>query len=137
MSDDHHQHGNHIVPLSIYYAVFATLLVMTGVTVGIAYVDLGAANIYVALGIAAFKATVVVLYFMHVKYSSPLVQLSAAAGFIWLAIMLSFTSTDYVTRDYVGASDGWAMQPIDAGTLHHGDTHHGGEGNEEEASGEH
>ena len=114
---EEHESHHHIVPLPIYFTVFTTLMVMTGVTIWIAFQDLGDLNIYVALGIAAFKATIVVLYFMHVKYSSPLIQLAAAAGFIWLAIMLSFTSTDYITREWVGSSDGWAMQPMDTGNL--------------------
>ncbi len=131
MSEHHDEHAPHIVPLGIYYSVFATLMVMTGTTIAIAFVDLGNLNIYVALAIAAFKATVVVLYFMHVKYSSPLIQLAAAAGFIWLAIMLSFTSTDYITREWVGASEGWTMQPLDAGNLgSHGAAAESGEGAE-------
>ena len=59
---------HHVVPTKIYYAIFATLMVLTGVTVAVAYVDLGPLNTVVALAIACFKALIVVLFFMHVKY---------------------------------------------------------------------
>ena len=69
-------HG-HVTPLGVYLAIFATLMVLTGVTVVVAYVDLGQANIFIALGIAGFKATLVVLYFMHVAHASRLTKLFA------------------------------------------------------------
>ena len=66
-----HSHGaHHVVPTTIYYAIFATLMVLTGVTVAVAYIDLGALNAVAAIAIACFKALIVVLYFMHVKYST-------------------------------------------------------------------
>ena len=91
---------HHIVPVRIYYAVFATLMVLTGVTVGVAYLDLGPINAVVALVIACIKATIVVLYFMHVKYSSRLIKLTVVAGLYWMVILLGLTLGDYLTRGW-------------------------------------
>jgi cytochrome c oxidase subunit 4 len=96
---EHAEHSSvHIMPLKIYYAVFATLMVLTGVTVGVAYVDLGALNTVAAVVIACFKATIVVLYFMHVKYSTRLTKLTVIAGLYWMGILLALTLNDYLTR---------------------------------------
>jgi len=95
-----HASSHHIVPLRIYYAVFATLLVLTGVTVGVAYLDLGAMNTVVAIAIAFTKATFVVLYFMHVKYSTRLIKLTIVAGLYWMGILLVLTLSDYLTRGW-------------------------------------
>jgi cytochrome c oxidase subunit 4 len=85
--------------LRSYFAVFTALLVLTGVTIWIAFQDFGAFNTPLALGLAGFKATLVVLYFMHVRHSSRLVMLTAASGFVFLVILLVFTFSDYATRD--------------------------------------
>jgi cytochrome c oxidase subunit 4 len=81
-----------------YFVVFVTLLVLLAATVGVAFLDLGAWNLPVALAIAITKAVLILLIFMHVRYSSSLIWLVAAAGFFWLAIMLLFTLADYLTR---------------------------------------
>jgi len=94
----HAQH--HVVPLTIYYAVFGTLLALTGVTVAVAYMDLGAFNTVAAIAIACFKALIVVLYFMHVKYSTRLVKLTVIAGLYWMGILLALTLSDYLTRGW-------------------------------------
>jgi cytochrome c oxidase subunit 4 len=94
------QSSHHVVPVGIYYAVFATLLVLTGVTVGVAYLDLGPMNIVVAIAIACFKAMIVVLYFMHVKYSTRLIKLTVVAGLYWIGILLVLTLNDYLTRGW-------------------------------------
>jgi cytochrome c oxidase subunit 4 len=99
---EEHEH-EHIVPRSLYYAVFAALMVLTAVTVGVAYVDLGALNIAVALAVALVKAALVVLFFMHVKYSSRLVQLVVLASIVWLIILFSITLSDYITRGWMAA----------------------------------
>ena len=91
---------HHIVPTPIYYAIFATLLVLTGVTVAAAYVDLGRMNAVVALAIAGFKAVIVVLFFMHLKYSTRLVKLTLIAGLYWMGILLALTLSDYLTRGW-------------------------------------
>ena len=86
----------------VYFAVFAGLLGLTALTTGIAFVDLGRiGNISVALTIAVIKAVLVMLYFMHLRYSSPLTILFASAGVFWLGIMLVLTLSDYISRGWV------------------------------------
>ena len=90
--------SEHIVSPKIYAVIGGTLLLFTGITVYAAYVDLGPLNIVVALAIATFKATLVVLYFMHLRYSPKRTQLVIVSGIFWLAIMLFMTLSDYITR---------------------------------------
>jgi cytochrome c oxidase subunit 4 len=98
----HHSHVHvHVTPLPVYLAVFATLMVLTAVTVAVAYVNLGEFNKVVALGIASFKATIVVLYFMHVKYASRLTKLFAVTGVFFLIILFGLTMTDYGSRMWI------------------------------------
>jgi cytochrome c oxidase subunit 4 len=89
---------HHVVPKSTYVIIFVWLLVLLVLTVAASKVDLGFWNAPVALTIAIVKAVLIVLFFMHVRYSSRLVQLFAASGFVWLAIMLSFTMADVWAR---------------------------------------
>lgn len=93
---EHVEH--HIVSPFQYMLVFATLLVGTAITVGAAYIELGVLNPIVALGIASFKAVVVILFFMHVKYQSRLVKLTVGAGFFTFLVMITMTLTDYMSR---------------------------------------
>lgn len=93
--------SEHIVPLKTYYAIFAALLAGTAVTVGVAFLDLGPMNTVVAITIAVIKALLVVLYFMHVKYSSRLTWVFAGAGFVWLVLMIGFTIADFDTRGWI------------------------------------
>jgi cytochrome c oxidase subunit 4 len=95
---------SHIASKGSYIGIFLTLMVLTAVTVAAAFVNLGAFNASVALAIATFKATLVVLFFMHVKYSSRLTQIVVISGFFFLAILLALTMTDYASR-------GWALLP--------------------------
>ena len=81
-----------------YVIVFVILLVLLVATVGVAFVDLGPWNLPVGLSIAVTKAVLILLVFMHVRYSGSLIWLVAGAGFFWLAIMLLFTLADYLTR---------------------------------------
>jgi cytochrome c oxidase subunit IV len=94
----------HVVPVRTYLGVFAALLALTAITTAAAFVDLGPFNNVVALGIAVLKATLVVLIFMHVKYSPRLVPLVVIAGGFWLVILIALTLTDYLTR-------GWLQVP--------------------------
>jgi cytochrome c oxidase subunit 4 len=84
----------------IYYTIFAALMALTLVTVAVAYVDLGAINTVAALGIAALKAAIVVLYFMHVKFGTRLIKLTVIAGLYWMGILLALTLSDYLTRGW-------------------------------------
>ena len=97
----------HVMPVKTYLTVFAALMVLTVITVAVAFVDLGPFNVMVAVTIAAVKAYVVVLYFMHVKYSNKVIWLSAVAGFIWFGLMLALTFSDYATRDWIPAPGAW------------------------------
>ena len=93
--------SGHVSPLKVYLGIFLALMVLTAVTIAVAYVDLGQFNKLVALGIASFKATLVVLYFMHVKYASRLTKLVVVSGFFFLAILLGLTMSDYSSRTWV------------------------------------
>ncbi len=92
--------AGHISPISLYITIFASLMVLTGVTVGAAYVDLGVFNFSVAMLIAAFKASLVVWYFMHVKYQSQLTKLTVATGLFFLAILLGLMLIDYTSKAF-------------------------------------
>src|SRR6266550_1948744 len=92
--------AGHIVPRRTYYFIFATLLLLTYATVRISALDLGAMNTVAALAIAALKATLVVLFFMHVKYGSRLTKLAVVAGLYWLLLLLALTFSDYMTRPW-------------------------------------
>jgi cytochrome c oxidase subunit IV len=96
-------HTQHIVSPGMYLTIILILMALTGITVGAAFVDLGRFNIVVALAIATAKATLVVLIFMHAKYSPKRTQLVIIAGIFWLAILLFMTMSDYISRvDYRG-----------------------------------
>ena len=90
----------HIVPKRTYYLIFGALMVLTLVTVWISSIDLGSLNTVAALAIAGFKATLVVLFFMHVKYSTRLTRLAVIGGLYWLGILLALTLSDYLTRSW-------------------------------------
>lgn len=90
--------SEHIVSPKIYFAIFLTLMIGTVTTVWAAFQDFGPFNIVIALGIATLKATLVVLYFMHARYSPKRTQLVIVCSVFWLAIMLALTLTDYTTR---------------------------------------
>ena len=84
-----------------YYVIFAVLMVLLVVTVGVARIEFGIFNVVVALTVAVVKAVLIILYFMHVRYSTRLIQFFAVAAFFWLVILLGFTFTDYLTRPVV------------------------------------
>jgi cytochrome c oxidase subunit 4 len=90
--------SGHVVPTRVYYTIFALLMLGTYLTVQAAYLDLGPMNSAVALVIAVTKAVLVVLYFMHVKYSPRLTVAVVVGSVFWLAILVAITYADYVTR---------------------------------------
>jgi cytochrome c oxidase subunit 4 len=92
--------AEHLVSKKVYYAVFGTLMALTAITVAVAYIDLGPINTIAAIGIACFKAIIVVLYFMHVKFGTRLVKLTVIAGLYWMGILLTLTLSDYLTRGW-------------------------------------
>jgi cytochrome c oxidase subunit IV len=94
--------SDHIVSPVVYVGVFLALMVGTGLTVFAATVDLGMWNTPVALLIAVAKALLVVLFFMHVKYSSRLVSLAVGASILWLLLLIVGVVADYLSRGWVG-----------------------------------
>ncbi len=90
----------HVLPIRVYLVVFFSLLLLTWATVEVAFIDLGSLNLFVALGIAGFKATLVVMYFMHVKYNERLIGLFVVGGVFWLTVMLFFLLVDYWSRGW-------------------------------------
>jgi cytochrome c oxidase subunit 4 len=88
----------HIAPAKLYVAIWAILMVMTLTTVLVSFVDIGPMNIVIALAIATFKGTLVVLFFMHLRYSPKLTMVTVVAAMFFLFLLLSLTMTDYLTR---------------------------------------
>ena len=96
--------SEHIVHPRVYITIFLVLMVGTGLTVLAAYRDFpGPLNAIVAMTIAVVKATFVILYFMHVRYSSRLIWLVLGAALFWLTIMFALTISDYSTRSWLPA----------------------------------
>jgi cytochrome c oxidase subunit 4 len=94
--------SEHISPVKLYAIIFGSLLFLTVSTAGFAFIDLGGnLNTLVALAIAVGKALLVVLYFMHARYSSRLTWIFAAAGFIWLMILIGGTLDDVLWRESI------------------------------------
>ena len=87
-----------LVPRQLYYRVFVALLGLTLLTVGVAFLELGPLNIIIALTIAAAKALLVLLFFMHLRYRSGLIWIVWGAGIFWLMLLLIITLSDYLTR---------------------------------------
>jgi cytochrome c oxidase subunit 4 len=92
--------SDHISPVGLYITIFLALMVGTALTVGAAYVNLGMLNFPVAMLIAIVKASLVVWYFMHVKYQSHLTKLTVATGLFFLAILLGMMLIDYTSKDF-------------------------------------
>jgi cytochrome c oxidase subunit 4 len=98
----------HVLPKSIYYTIFMSLMVLTILTVGAAFINLGSANFPIAIGIAITKATLVVLFFMHVKYSSRMTKMVVGLAVFFLLTLLGLTMTDYMTRGWLSSPRGTA-----------------------------
>jgi cytochrome c oxidase subunit 4 len=98
-ADQSHGAG-HISPIGLYVTIFLSLMVLTAATVGAAYIDLGQFNFLVAMIIAVFKASLVVWFFMHVKYQSSLTKLTLATGIFFLAILLGMMLIDYTSKSF-------------------------------------
>jgi cytochrome c oxidase subunit 4 len=89
----------------VYYVVFAALLALLVLTVAVAEWSLGLFAFLAAISVATVKAALILLYFMHVRYSPPLIRLFAGAAFFWLAILFGLTLSDYSTREPPGTRD--------------------------------
>ena len=99
--------SEHIVEKKIYYKVFGVLMALLGATVAIAYIHLGKLNVIAALTIAVIKAVLIILYFMHVRYSSRLLWIFVGAGFFWLGILFALSYSDFFTRGWLPLPTGW------------------------------
>ena len=100
MSNHHPQHV--ITPVSTYVTIFVLLLIGTGLTVFVAMNDFGWLNTPIALGVALIKASLVVIYFMGVRYNTPLTRLVAISGFVWVLILFGLGMSDYLSRHWIG-----------------------------------
>jgi cytochrome c oxidase subunit 4 len=96
----------HITSVRTYFLVFAVLMVLTAITVLVAFQDFGAWNDIVALTIAVIKASLVVLFFMHIYYSGRLSKLVVVSGLLWLFILIGLTMSDYLSRGLVALASG-------------------------------
>jgi cytochrome c oxidase subunit 4 len=113
---------HHVIPVSVYLRVFTALMVLFVLTVAAALVDFhhligpqfGWLNIVIAMIIAVIKAVIIVLYFMHVRYSSRLTQVIAISAFLWLGILFLFTLTDYFSRPWLPDPTAWTA--VDGGS---------------------
>ena len=101
---EHEEYEEHVVPYTVYLAVFGALIVLTVLTVVVAFFDLGNLNVTVALTVAVMKASLVVLFFMHAKYQSQIIKLVVLASIVWLGFLFLITLSDYLTR-------GWLVPP--------------------------
>jgi cytochrome c oxidase subunit 4 len=92
--------AGHISPTRVYYTIFGSLMVLTAITVVVAFINLGGLNFPVALAIAITKATLVILFFMHVKYSSRMTKLICGTAFFFLLVLFGLTLSDYMSRGW-------------------------------------
>ena len=99
------EHRQHVIPTSVYVGIWAVLMVLTAVTVFASFIELGNLNIVLALVIATIKATLVILFFMHLYYSSKLTKVTIVAALFFLFLLLGLSMTDYLTR-------GWVTNPL-------------------------
>ena len=93
-----HEQEHHVVPPKTYLLILLCLLVLTATTTGVAFIDLGIFNPIIALAIACTKAVLVVLFFMHLFYSSKLMKLTVFAGIFTFLVLITMTLTDYMSR---------------------------------------
>jgi len=111
---------HHGPALPTYFAIFGILLVLTGVTVTVAYMDVGGWAAPVAVAIASIKAALVVLYFMHLKYGSRLIALHAASGILFLGILLGITMAEVAGRRGPPAAIAPEVDPLRPNSPTHG-----------------
>ena len=96
-----------VVPVRNYITIYLILITLTITTVAVSRIDLGEFNFIVAITIAVIKALLVILYFMHVKQSSSMTKLFVGAGFFWMAILLVFILSDYLSRGWLPLQKWW------------------------------
>jgi cytochrome c oxidase subunit IV len=96
-----------VVPVKVYVSIFLALIALTITTVALSKIDLGELNFVVAMTIAVVKGTLVVLFFMHVRQASSMTKLFVAAGFFWMALLLVFVLSDYLSRGWQSHATWW------------------------------
>lgn len=99
------EHRQHVIQIGVYVGIWAILMFLTGLTVFVSFIELHDWNIVLALLIATIKGTLVVLFFMHLFYSSKLTKVTVIAALFFLFLLLSLSMTDYLTR-------GWLTNPL-------------------------
>jgi cytochrome c oxidase subunit 4 len=99
------EHRQHVIPIGVYVGIWAILMFLTGLTVFVSFIELHDWNIVLALLIATIKGTLVVLFFMHLFYSSKLTKVTVIAALFFLFLLLSLSMTDYLSR-------GWLTNPL-------------------------
>jgi cytochrome c oxidase subunit 4 len=104
--------SGHVIPKKTYFLVFGSLLVLTALTTSMAYVDLGPWNTVVALVIACCKATLVLLFFMHLRWSTQLNRVVLLSALLWLVILIGITSIDFLSRTWTPVSEGWETSAL-------------------------
>lgn len=109
MANTTHAHKEHVLPLRLYFSVFAGLLVLTALTVYIAGFQFGAFNLVVAMAVAVVKASLVALFFMHLKYDNKVFMLIFVTSIAFLGIFVTFTMADTMTR---GSIDSATRNPL-------------------------
>jgi cytochrome c oxidase subunit 4 len=105
--------SGHVAPIRLYITIFGSLMLFTAITVAVAFINLGSLNFPVAISIAIVKATLVILFFMHLKYSSRLTKLVCGSAFFFLIVLFGLTMSDYLSRGWFTAPNG----TTGAGTL--------------------
>ena len=96
--DPEHEEHLHIIKPTFYLGIFFALLCLTALTTGMSFIDLGVFNAVIALAIAVVKASLVVLFFMHIHYSSRLLKMTVAAGLFTFCLLITLTMSDYISR---------------------------------------
>ncbi|HVO60547.1 MAG TPA: cytochrome C oxidase subunit IV family protein [Terriglobales bacterium] len=99
------EHRQHVIAIGVYVGIWATLMILTALTVFASFLELGNWNIVLALVIATIKGTLVVLFFMHLYYSSKLTKVTVITALFFLFLLLALSMTDYLTR-------GWLTNPM-------------------------
>jgi cytochrome c oxidase subunit 4 len=102
--------AGHVVPKKLYILIFAALIALTGLTTGVAFINLGKWNTVAALVISVCKASLVVLFFMHLRWSSGLLRVVVASSLLWLAILIGLTLSDVFTRNWTPVPSNWEAQ---------------------------
>jgi cytochrome c oxidase subunit IV len=114
--------SEHVLPKKLYFAVFGALIGLTAITTGVAFIDLGPFNTVVALVIAVFKATLVVLFFMHLKYQTGMTRVVIVAALLWLAVLIGITMSDVFTRHWTAGGSSWQRSSVISPYRHAGST---------------